>query len=64
MQIFTKFSLKFKPNLGSIMNSKIIKDSFMDYLALAHKYQTPLYVYDFDHITTQYERLKKEFNTN
>ena len=34
----------------------------MDYLALAHKYQTPLYVYDFDHITTQYERLKKEFN--
>lgn len=34
----------------------------MDYLALAHKYQTPLYVYDFDHITTQYKRLKKEFN--
>ncbi|WP_297985849.1 diaminopimelate decarboxylase [uncultured Campylobacter sp.] len=34
----------------------------MDYLALAHKYQTPLYVYDFDHITTQYERLKKKFN--
>lgn len=34
----------------------------MDYLALAKKYQTPLYVYDFDHITAQYERLKKEFN--
>lgn len=34
----------------------------MDYLALAHKYQTPLYVYDFDYITAQYERLKKEFN--
>ncbi|MEE3776850.1 diaminopimelate decarboxylase [Campylobacter sp. CX2-4080-23] len=34
----------------------------MDYLALAKKYKTPLYIYDFDHITAQYNKLKREFN--
>lgn len=34
----------------------------MDYLALAKKYKTPLYIYDFDHIKAQYEKLKREFN--
>ncbi len=29
--------------------------------ALAEKYDTPLYLYDFDYITTQYNRLKEAF---
>ncbi|AVK80543.1 diaminopimelate decarboxylase [Campylobacter fetus subsp. testudinum] len=34
----------------------------MDYGLLAKKYGTPLYVYDFDYIQNQYNKLKKEFN--
>ncbi len=33
----------------------------IDFKYLAKKYSTPLYVYDFDHITTQYNNLKKAF---
>lgn len=33
----------------------------IDYKALAQKYQTPYYVYDFDHITQQYNSLKTAF---
>jgi len=33
----------------------------MDFKALAEKYGTPLYVYDFDHMTQQYESLKSAF---
>ena len=33
----------------------------IDYKALANKYQTPYYVYDFDHITAQYNELKESF---
>jgi len=33
----------------------------MDFKALANKYQTPLYVYDLDHMTEQYESLKSAF---
>ena len=46
---------------------KIEKLSFkgcalIDFNALADKYGTPLYVYDFDYITKQYEKLKKAFS--
>ncbi len=33
----------------------------IDFKALADKYQTPYYIYDFDHITTQYNSLKEAF---
>lgn len=33
----------------------------IDYRALANKYQTPYYVYDFNHITNQYNELKEAF---
>ncbi len=33
----------------------------MNFTALANKYQTPLYVYDLDHMTQQYEALKGAF---
>ena len=33
----------------------------IDFKELANKYQTPYYVYDFDHITEQYEELKGAF---
>ena len=33
----------------------------MDFKALANKYQTPLYVYDLDHMTEQYASLKSAF---
>ncbi len=33
----------------------------IDYKKLAQKYQTPYYVYDFDHITHQYNELKEAF---
>ena len=33
----------------------------IDFKALANKYQTPYYVYDFDHITSQYTQLKESF---
>jgi len=33
----------------------------INFKALAKKYQTPYYVYDFDHITKQYEELKDSF---
>lgn len=33
----------------------------IDFKELAQKYQTPYYVYDFDHITKQYEELKGAF---
>ena len=33
----------------------------IDFKELAKKYQTPYYVYDFDHITKQYEELKNAF---
>ena len=33
----------------------------IDFKELANKYQTPYYVYDFDHITKQYEELKGAF---
>jgi len=33
----------------------------IDFSQLAQKYQTPLYVYDFDEISTQYEALKVAF---
>ena len=33
----------------------------IDFKALANKYQTPYYVYDFDHITVQYTQLKESF---
>ncbi len=33
----------------------------MNFKELANKYQTPLYVYDFDHMTQQYESLKSAF---
>ncbi|WP_198304971.1 diaminopimelate decarboxylase [Arcobacter vandammei] len=33
----------------------------IDFKALAQKYQTPYYVYDFDHITKQYTELKESF---
>jgi len=33
----------------------------MNFNELAKKYQTPLYVYDFNHFTTQYNKLKKAF---
>jgi diaminopimelate decarboxylase len=34
----------------------------IDFKALAQKYDTPLYVYDFNHITARYEELKKAFS--
>jgi len=33
----------------------------IDFKKLANKYQTPYYVYDFDHITKQYNELKEAF---
>jgi len=33
----------------------------MNFKALANKYQTPLYVYDLDHMSQQYESLKSAF---
>jgi diaminopimelate decarboxylase len=33
----------------------------INFKELANKYQTPYYVYDFDHITTQYNELKGAF---
>src|SRR5574344_1308776 len=33
----------------------------IDFKKLADKYQTPYYVYDFDHITAQYTELKESF---
>jgi diaminopimelate decarboxylase len=33
----------------------------INFKELAQKYQTPYYVYDFDHITGQYEELKSSF---
>ncbi len=33
----------------------------IDFKELANKYQTPYYVYDFDHITNQYKQLKESF---
>ncbi|MFV0481700.1 MAG: diaminopimelate decarboxylase [Campylobacteraceae bacterium] len=33
----------------------------MNFKALAKKYETPLYVYDFDHITSQFNALKEAF---
>ena len=36
--------------------------SLIDFKALAQKYDTPLYVYDFNHITDRYESLKKAFS--
>ena len=33
----------------------------IDFKELANKYQTPYYVYDFDHITAQYTELKESF---
>ena len=33
----------------------------INFKELANKYQTPYYVYDFDHITNQYEELKGAF---
>ncbi len=33
----------------------------IDFKALADRYDTPLYLYDFDHITTQYSNLKEAF---
>jgi len=33
----------------------------IDFKKLANKYQTPYYVYDFDHITNQYNQLKEAF---
>ena len=33
----------------------------IDFKKLANKYQTPYYVYDFDHITNQYNELKEAF---
>ena len=33
----------------------------IDFKELANKYQTPYYVYDFDHITNQYTQLKESF---
>ncbi len=33
----------------------------INFKELAQKYQTPYYVYDFDHITNQYEELKSAF---
>jgi diaminopimelate decarboxylase len=33
----------------------------LDYSALAQKYGTPLYIYDFDHMTRQYHTLKEAF---
>lgn len=33
----------------------------INFKELANKYQTPYYVYDFDHITTQYQELKGAF---
>jgi diaminopimelate decarboxylase len=34
----------------------------INFQELANKYQTPYYVYDFDHITGQYNELKSAFN--
>ncbi|MDR1451333.1 MAG: diaminopimelate decarboxylase [Helicobacteraceae bacterium] len=34
----------------------------MDYRLLADRYGTPLYVYDFDYMASQYETLKNSFN--
>ncbi len=33
----------------------------MDFKALANKYNTPLYLYDLDHMSAQYEKLKSAF---
>ena len=33
----------------------------IDYKQLANEYKTPLYIYDFDHISGQYEKLKEAF---
>ena len=33
----------------------------MDFKALANKYKTPLYVYDLDYMSSQYEKLKSSF---
>ena len=35
----------------------------INFKELANKYQTPYYVYDFDHITKQYEELKGAFRS-
>ncbi len=34
----------------------------IDFKALAEKYDTPLYIYDFEHIANRYEELKKAFS--
>ncbi len=34
----------------------------IDFKTLAERYDTPLYVYDFEHITRQYEELKRAFS--
>ncbi len=34
----------------------------IDFKALADKYDTPLYVYDFNHVTERYEELKQAFS--
>ena len=34
----------------------------IDFKTLAERYDTPLYVYDFEHITKQYEELKRAFS--
>ncbi len=36
----------------------------MDFKALANKYNTPLYVYDLDYMSTQYEKLKSAFKAH
>ena len=33
----------------------------IDFKKLAQKYKTPLYVYDFDHMSAQYTKLKEAF---
>ncbi len=33
----------------------------MDYVALARRFGTPLFVYDFDYVKAQYEKIKSEF---
>ncbi len=33
----------------------------IDFVSLANKYETPLYVYDLDHMTQQFEKLKEAF---
>jgi diaminopimelate decarboxylase len=43
------------------MEWRKIDNMSIDYKQLAQKYQTPYYVYDFDHITRQYTSLKDAF---